>query len=204
MGGLSVFLFMFIQIPDRAEKKTKSMTIAETFKTLDVIGFLIFSPAMIMFLLALEWGGTTYPWGSAKVIGLFCGSGGTLILFLAWEYRRGETAMIPLSMVRQRIVYSSVLNMFALSGAMLVVSYYLAIYFQAVKGVSPMLSGVYLLPSILSQMVLAVVSGILGMSTSRTFLLTPVLISSFQWVSWVIICRGVSPAESSSRLVQVC
>jgi hypothetical protein len=74
--------------------------------------------------------------------------------------------MIPLSMLRQRIIYSSILNMFAFAGAMLVVSYYLAIYFQAVKGVSPMLSGVYLLPSILSQMLLAVTSGILGMSTS--------------------------------------
>ncbi|KAK9242014.1 hypothetical protein V1506DRAFT_572943 [Lipomyces tetrasporus] len=40
-------------------------------------------------------------------------------------------------------------------------SYYLPIYFQAVRGVSPLTSGVYLLPSILSQLLFAVGSGIL-------------------------------------------
>jgi hypothetical protein len=123
---------------------------------------------MIMFLLALEWGGTTYPWGSAKIIGLFCGSAGVCAIFIAWEYRRGDTAMIPLSMVRRQIVYSSMLNMFFFCGAMLMTSYYLAIYFQAVKGVKPMLSGVYLLPSIISQMVFAVISGVLGMPAQST------------------------------------
>ena len=39
-------------------------------------------------------------------------------------------------------------------------SYFLSVYFQAVKGASPLLSGVYLLPSILSQLILAVVAGL--------------------------------------------
>jgi hypothetical protein len=40
------------------------------------------------------------------------------------------------------------------------VNYYLPIYFQAVRGASPTMSGVDLLPSILSQMIFAIVSGI--------------------------------------------
>lgn len=47
-------------------------------------------------------------------------------------------------------------------GTVMCTSYYLPIYFQAVKGVTPTLSGVYLLPSILSQLMLAVISGALG------------------------------------------
>jgi hypothetical protein len=45
---------------------------------------------------------------------------------------------------------------------MITTSYYMALYFQADKGVSPMLSGVYLLPSILTQMSVGVASGGLG------------------------------------------
>jgi hypothetical protein len=64
------------------------------------VGFALFAPAAIQFLLALEWGGTRYPWASAIVISLFCGAAGTFAIFIYWEHRKGETAMIPLSMVR--------------------------------------------------------------------------------------------------------
>jgi hypothetical protein len=164
MGAVSVACLALLNIPERTPKKPKSDTILGTLDTLDFIGFLIFAPTMVMFLLALEWGGTLYPWHSATIIGLFCGSAATFGIFLVWEYRRGDTAMIPLSMVRQTIIYSSMISIFFFMGAMLLVSYYLAIYFQAVKGVSPMMSGVYLLPSILSQMMFAVISGVGGLS----------------------------------------
>ena len=96
------------------------------------------------------------------VIGLFCGSAGTLAVFLAWEYKQGDTAMIPLSMLKQRVVWSSCLTMFFTFANMITTTYYLAIYFQAVKGDSPTMGGVSTLPTILSQILLAVISGVLG------------------------------------------
>lgn len=123
---------------------------------------MLFAPAAIQFLLALQYGGNQYSWNSATVIGLFCGAGGTFIVFLAWEHRQGEAAMIPFSMVGKRTVWSSCLVMLLLMSMTFCASYYLPIYFQAVKGVSPLMSGVYLLPSILSQLLSAVISGVLG------------------------------------------
>ena len=146
-----------------------------------------------MFLLALEWGGTKYAWHSATVIGLFCGSGGNLAIFLAWEYKRGDTAMIPLGMVKQRIIWTSCVVMFFFGGALLISSYYLAIYFQAVRGVTPLLSGVYLLPSILSQMVMAVLSGFLGSYCSKQIRTT---------TSWLPVCTAeLTSASRSSRIL---
>ena len=75
----------------------------------------------------------------------------------------GEEAMFPLSLLRQRIVWSSVLFMLFLGANLLTTSYFMSVYFQSVRGVQPLLSGVYLLPAILSQMALAVISGALGM-----------------------------------------
>lgn len=83
-------------------------------------------------------------------------------MFLLWEYRKGDNAMIPFSIARQRVVWCSCIFGFFLMGTVMCTSYYLPIYFQAVKGVTPTLSGVYLLPSILSQLMLAVISGALG------------------------------------------
>lgn len=134
-----------------------------TLKKLDLLGFVLFAPAAIQLLLALEWGGTSYPWDNAKIIGLFCGCAGTFCVFLAWQYHMGDDAMIPLSIVRKRIVWCSCVVMFFSFASTLITSYYLPIYFQAVRGATPTMSGVYLLPLILSQMLFAVVSGFLGM-----------------------------------------
>ena len=82
----------------------------------------------------------------------------------------GEEAMFPLSLLRQRIVWSSVLFMLFLGANLLTTSYFMSVYFQSVRGVQPLLSGVYLLPAILSQMTLAVISGALGMLPNEEIL----------------------------------
>jgi hypothetical protein len=153
-----------IRIPERTEKKPFRDNIVSTLRALDLFGFVLFAPTAIMLLLALQWGGTKFAWGSATIIGLFCGAAGNCALFVFWEYKKGDDAMIPYSMVKIRIVWCSCLLMLFFFGNMIITPYYLAIYFQSVKGVKPTLSGVYLLPTILSQMAMAMTSGILGSS----------------------------------------
>jgi hypothetical protein len=152
----------FIHIPSHPSKVKKLSDLPIVLRDLDLVGFALFAPAAMQFLLALQWGGNQYAWDSATVIGLFCGALGTIIVFITWEYFKGETAMIPLSMLRIRIVWASCLFFGMLVGMVLCGTYYIPIYFQAVKGVSPITSGVWLLPSILSQMLSAVSSGILS------------------------------------------
>jgi hypothetical protein len=153
---------VFIHIPDQVIKCEGGSVLRALIENLDLIGFALFAPAAIQFLLALQYGGNQYAWNSATIIGLLCGAGGTFIVFLMWEYRKGDAAMIPFPMVSKRAVWSSCFVMLFLMGMTFCASYYLPIYFQAVRGVSPMRSGVYLLPSILSQLLFAVISGILG------------------------------------------
>ena len=158
---------MFTKIPDRIIKTHTRSTVRTTLEKLDVLGCVLFAPAAIQFLLAFEWGGSRYAWESATIIGLFCGAAGTFFIFLAWEYRRGDSAMIPFSMVRRRIVWSSCLVLFLFMGSMMITSYYMPIYFQAVRNATPTMSGVYILPAILSQVLFATVSGVLGMRHDR-------------------------------------
>ena len=158
---VAIFLF-FVRIPSHSNKTSENNNFIAIMKNLDIVGFVLFAPAAIMFLLALEWGGNVYNWDSATVIGLFCGSFGTIIIFFIWESRLGDEAMIPLSMITRRIIATSCLAMLFSAACMITTSFYMAIYFQADKGKSPMLSGVYLLPSILTQIVFGLFAGGLG------------------------------------------
>jgi hypothetical protein len=163
IGGLAAILLFLIRIPDESVKATNSRSGRFDFLWhLDPFGFIIFAGFAVQILLALEWGGTTYPWNSSHIIGLFCGAGLTLIVFAAWEVRIGDVAMIPLSVIRQRVVWSSCLVMALFFGQVLTTIYYLPIYFQSVKGYSPIRSGVDLLPTILPQITFAILSGVLG------------------------------------------
>ena len=155
-------MLAFIHIPEQTPKPEPSLVIRTIHSKLDLIGFALFAPAAIEFVLALQWGGIRLAWNSSQVIGLLCGAGGTFIAFLAWESHRGDAAMLPFSMVRQRTVWTSCLVYGFLMAQLYCSSYWLPVYFQGVKGASPLLSGVYLLPSILGQLFSAVASGFLG------------------------------------------
>ncbi|KAJ5855942.1 MFS multidrug transporter [Penicillium soppii] len=157
-GALVAALLVFIHIPDNV--RPREISVLQTILTkLDLTGFGLFAPASIQFFMALEYGGNQYAWNSATVIGLFCGAAGTFIVYLVWEYFQGDEAMIPFSMVRQRTVWSSCLVQLFFWGALQLTAYYLPIYFQAIKEASPTMSGAYMLPILVSQLICAVLSG---------------------------------------------
>ncbi|TGO32669.1 hypothetical protein BHYA_0297g00010 [Botrytis hyacinthi] len=158
-GFLVSLLLLSITIPERLHPTALTLTPLQRIQHLDLLGFFLFAPTAIQFLLALEWGGTTYPWSSSHIIGLFIGSFFNLLLFLYREYRAGNEAMIPLSLVRNTVVWTCCCTNFLFMAGMLTLSYYLPIYFQGVRGVQPTMSGVYTLPGVLSQMLFAIISG---------------------------------------------
>ncbi|KAI2602464.1 putative MFS multidrug transporter [Hypoxylon sp. NC1633] len=162
LGGASGLLLAFLHMPDVTEKPQVSFSVLrEIIPRLDLSGFAIFAPASVMFLLALQFGSSEYPWNSSTVIGLFVGAGVTLPIFLYWEHRKGDEAMIPFSVMGKRVVWTSCLQGGLLMTSVFVGAQFLPIYFQSVKGVGPTLSGVYLLPNILSGIMCIVLSGVL-------------------------------------------
>lgn len=128
---------------------------------LDLVGFALFGPAVLQLLLALQYGGNQYPWNSSRVIGLFCGSAATFIVWLFWNQRKGDDALLPPSMIRQRTVWSSALYQSFMISAVYGATFFLPIYFQAINNATAMMSGVYLLPTILPQLFAAGLSGVL-------------------------------------------
>ncbi|KAI9645350.1 hypothetical protein NHQ30_006086 [Ciborinia camelliae] len=140
-GLLAILAISAIHIPSIPNPVCASWSVKKKLLNLDPCGFILFTPTTVTFLLALEWGGSTYRWSSPTIIGLFCCSFVLLLLFLSWEYKEGENAMIPLHMLTKRIVYSGCLTSLFNQGGLMLLSYYLPVWFQTVKGVSPTGSG---------------------------------------------------------------
>ncbi|CAG7922357.1 unnamed protein product [Penicillium olsonii] len=172
IGGLINLAMFFVTLPNSSSNTTTLSPLQIIRQKLDLVGFFILAPALIQLLLALNYGGNEFAWDSSTVIGLFCGSAAMFAVFLAWEHRTGEKALFPLHMVCQRNVACSCLFLFFLGGMTACASYYLPLYFQVVKGVSPMMSGVYLLPNAISQLILVISIGPLGMILTCSLSLT--------------------------------
>ncbi|KAI1385466.1 major facilitator superfamily domain-containing protein [Hypoxylon trugodes] len=172
IGGIASAIILLTAI---TRHQTKHVGFLELLSLLDLLGFSLLASAVIMILLVMHYGGSAYQWNSSVVIGLFCGCGVTTIAFVFWERRRKEKAMMPLLLLANRVVWSSSLVAGFMTSALLVHSYYLPIYFQAVKNMSPILSGMNLLPSILSQLLSSVLSGIYVSKTG--YCLPPIILS---------------------------
>jgi MFS family permease len=124
---------------------------------LDFVGATLVAGAVTCLVLALQWGGNTKPWNDRAVIICFVFSVVITIAFVAWEKYLGPKAMVPLEIFKSRSVYAIILYCFLTRFSLLLFSYYIPIFYQAVKHRSATASGINLLPFMLGT-VLSVIS----------------------------------------------
>ncbi|KAH6660659.1 putative efflux pump [Truncatella angustata] len=162
--GAITLVVIFFFFPDPKTDKPKDESFLERAKHFDPIGTLVFMPAIICLLLALQWGGTTYAWNSGRIIALFVLFGVLIILFLFIQYRQGEDATVPPRILKNRSVWAGSLYAFGTGSSFFLLVYYIPIWFQAVQGVSAVNSGIRNLPMLLAVVVASIFAG--GMVTA--------------------------------------
>lgn len=159
VGGLAAaILVIFFKLPPHV--KPAEATFREKMLQLDPIGIFLMLAAVICYVLALQWGGVTKPWGSSTVIGLFVGFGLLLVCFGIDQWYMGERAMLPPRLLKNRYIYQGMAYSFTIAGSYFLVLYFLPIYFQVIDNVSPIESGVRNLPLILAITIATIASGI--------------------------------------------
>lgn len=158
IGGFTfVAILFFLHLHSPPGEK---LTIIGQTKQLDPLGLMFLVPSMVCLILALQWGGTTDPWSAPRIIGLLVTFAILLIAFIIVEILMPDTAMAPMRVVLNRSVGGSMLFIFLVSGAMMVVVYYLSIWFQAAQGKSAKESGIRTIPLVLSMTVMGIFSAI--------------------------------------------
>lgn len=152
-----VVIALFFKSP--ARKNEKSVGMQARVKQLDPFGTVIFIPAIVCLLLALQWGGSKYPWKDGRIIALFVISGILVSIFIAIQFWQQENATVPPRILKQRSMAASVWFSFCIGGSFFVLVYYLPIWFQAIKGTTATESGIRNLPMIMGLVIMSLVAG---------------------------------------------
>ncbi len=111
---------------------------------LDVIGALLMAFAATTLLLALSWGGSTYPWSSPQVIGLIVATVVAWSLFVARLLTAAEP-FVPLAVMFNPVVGTGTAASFFVVGTMVGLTIFVPIYFEAVVGLTASQSGLALI-----------------------------------------------------------
>ncbi|KAJ9271103.1 hypothetical protein DTO212C5_2761 [Paecilomyces variotii] len=153
----AIFIIFFFQTPG---KKVKSnLTLIEQLRQLDFEGTALFIPGVVCLLLALQWGGTTYPWHNGRIIALFVLFGVLISGFVGVQIWKQERATVPPRVFMNRNVWACSLFAASLGAAFFVMVYYLPIWFQAIKAASAVKSGIMNLPTILTLVIMSMIAG---------------------------------------------
>ncbi|KAF2093703.1 MFS general substrate transporter [Rhizodiscina lignyota] len=152
--GLTFAILLFF-----LDLQTPRTPLIEGLKAIDWLGSLSSAGGTVMILLGLQFGGVEHPWKSVIVICLVIFGGITFTLFIAIEWKVSRYPIMPVRLFKSISNAASLLACFFHGVVYVTAAYYLALYFQAVLGSSPILAGVWLLPYALALALGSVATG---------------------------------------------
>ena len=131
----------------------------------DIRGAVLLSLAILGLFAVLEFG-RTWGWSSVRLLSMF---GATIVVLGAFvrEERRAAEPMVPMRLLRDRVVLVCSVVAFLVGTTMFGISLYFSVYFQDVQFVSPTLSGLRSLPIIIGILISSTIIGRLISHTGK-------------------------------------
>ncbi|OCT49378.1 putative MFS transporter [Cladophialophora carrionii] len=165
IGAVMVPLFLRLNVIPQS--------IAAKLRRVDWIGTVIFVGSMTSFLIPLTWGGVMYSWSSWRtLVPLLVGAVG-LIAFCFYEAYVAPEPLLRFAVFGNRTVNLGYVTTTIHGMILWCLLYYQPLYFEAVKGYKPVISGVALFPATFTVAPMAVVTG-----------LTITKFASYRWAIW--------------------
>ncbi|KAL4953502.1 major facilitator superfamily domain-containing protein [Aspergillus filifer] len=153
VGLIAIILFLKLNIIPTS--------LAEKLRRIDYIGTVLFVGSMSSFLIPLTWGGIIYDWSSwHTLVPLIIGAVG-LAIFTVYEYKYATDPIIPPKIFQNRTAAVSFACSFLQGLILWCLLYYQPLYYEAVKGYSPIMAGVALFPATFTVAPSAALVGIL-------------------------------------------
>ncbi|KAI1329159.1 major facilitator superfamily domain-containing protein [Xylariaceae sp. FL0255] len=159
IGAVTVLLISFFFPDPKQTKPNVDETLWQRIMRFDPFGTFIFIPAIVSLLLALQWGGTMYPFYNGRIIALFVVFGVLIITFLFIQWKQQDDATVPPRIIKQRSVLAAALYAFCIGSSFFLFVYYIPTWFQAVQSVSAVESGIRNLPLLLAVVLASLISG---------------------------------------------
>ena len=165
---------------------------------IDYAGILFVGLGATGLTLATSWGGTTYPWSSPTIIGLFAASAAALGIFVWVESRSSgpESApILPTRLFANPVFTVCCVLSFVVGFAMLGALTFLPTYMQFVDGVSATTSGLRTLPMVAGMLSTSIGSGVLVGRTGR-YKIFPVAGTAVMALAFFLMSR-MDPSTSA-------
>lgn len=179
IGGLGLIVILFFL---NVRYKT-SPTWAHALARVDFLGNAIFIPSMVAVFFGLITGGSVYPWGSWRtILPLVLGVLGWIIFHIHQASAICKEPSMPPRLFQHRTSAASLVIIFLGAIILQAISYFLPVYFQSVKGTSPLISGVNFLPFALA---IIPFGGLTGVFMSKTGMYIPL-----HWLGFTLSAVG--------------
>ena len=143
-------------------------TIMDRVKRIDWIGAISLTVSITAILLALAWAGTKHSWSSWRtIVPLILGFAGMLGFFAHQFSGHIAEPTMPPKLFSNRTSISIFVMAFVHGILLLYVTYFMPVYFQAVRGATPTRSGVDVFPIVTTIAPAAAVTGVLVTVTGK-------------------------------------
>lgn len=173
IGGLAIMVLLFVLPAKPPPKKHAGNSFMQRLMQFDPVGTALLLPGLVLLLLALQWGGNGYAWASTRVaVSLVLG----LVLIVAFGISQlwaGDNGTVPPRILGQRSIAAGATVSLGFGSVLIILTFYLPIWFQAIKELSAFSAGIRLLPYFLCTVTFVIGSGFV---VSKTGYYTPVLI----------------------------
>lgn len=150
IGGVFAPVYLLL-LPSFVPQPNAS--VSTRLRGFDVLGSILQAALLVCGIMAINFGGTLYAWSSSRIITLFVVAAALLLVFVVQQKLVVLTSLsnrlFPLQFLRMKEPMLLAVLMAANNAATFVLMYYLPLYFQFVKGVNSLESGVMLLPLII-------------------------------------------------------
>ncbi|KAF5544679.1 major facilitator superfamily transporter [Fusarium phyllophilum] len=121
-------------------RDTPVLTLKEKVKKVDFFGTLLAVPAITFLLMALQWGGTKFGWGTWQIIVPLVVCALLFVAFGYLQYRQGDNALLPPRILKQRSIIAGM--------------------WYGVRGYSPTKAGLLALPMVGGLAIAFIISGV--------------------------------------------
>lgn len=158
----------------------------------DIRGAILLSLAILGLFIVLQFG-RSWGWTSVRILGLAVATVIVLAAFVR-EERRASEPIVPMRLLRDRIVFVCCVIAFLAGTTMFGVSLYFSVYFQDVRFISPTLAGLRMLPIIIGILVSSTIIGRLISRTGR-YRIFPIVGTLIVTVGIALAAMDVSPSS---------
>lgn len=174
-------------------------TLSRVPHTVDYLGTVLLAGTAAGLVLLTTLAGVTYPWASPQILGLAAISLLLLAGFLIAE-RRAAEPVLALTLFKNRVFSVTSIVGFVVGFAMFGAITYLPQYMQVVRGASPTMSGLELLPMMAGMLLTSIASGLLITRLGR-YKLFPIIGTALMAIGlYLLSLMGVGTTEIESGL----